>query len=156
MNTKEVTFRPKNIKSMLMALGCLILAYGGILIIEEECVKGWVITSFFSLCFIVLSVQIIPGSTQLKLNNDGFIMTSLFRSHFTAWSDIKTFRIGKLGPNKTVMFDYVKNHNKHKSGKSLAKKLSGSHGALPNTYGMKADELLRILKQWQSEHRSGA
>jgi hypothetical protein len=151
MNTKELTLKPKYFKTMLMALVSLALAFGGTLIIEDESIKGWLITSFFGLCFLILGAQIIPGSTHLKLNNNGFIITSLFRSHFTAWSDVKTFRIGKLGPNETVMMDYVENHNKHTRGKWLAKRLTGSHGAFPTTYGMTAEELLQTLKQWQSE-----
>ncbi len=120
--------------------------------IQEEPLKGWLITSFFGLCLLVFIVQLIPGSTELKLTEEGFEMTSLFRKSTTKWTNVKSFRVGYLGQNKTVKFDYVDGHNKYAKGKRIAKQLSGNHGALPTTYGLKANELLRILNEWKNKY----
>ena len=78
-------------------------------------------------------------------------MTSLFRSHFTKWEDVKYFKEGYIGPKKAVMFDYVNNHNKFTIGKGIAKQLADSHAALPDTYGLKTSELLRIMNEWKNK-----
>ena len=144
--------KPKATKTILLGIVCLAFFVGGILIAKEESLKGWLIASFFGLGFIVFIIQLIPGSTQLTLTKEGFIMTSLFRSHFTKWSDVKVFKIGYLGRNKAVMFDYVDNHTKYEFGKIVSKSLSNSHGALASNYGLKVTELLNLLNDWKNKY----
>lgn len=152
MNTEVKKYRPKSPKTILLGLISLLFTVGGTFIVQEEPIKGWLITTFFGLCLLVFVIQLIPGSTELKLTNEGFEMTSLFRRSLTSWQDVKTFKIGYLGPNKTIMFDYVEGHNKHQTGKLIAKELSGSHGALPSTYGLKAADLLEIMNEWKNKY----
>lgn len=135
---------------ILLAAVSMLFTYGGILIIEDNSLKGWFITLFFGLCFLVALIQLIPNSSQIKLTKEGFTMTSLFRSHFTKWEDVKYFKEGYIGSKKTVMFDYVDSHDKFTLGKGIAKYLSDSHGALPDTYGIKTPELIRILNEWKN------
>ena len=130
----------------------LAFTIGGLLMTKDEGLMGWLIASFFGLCLIVFLIQLIPGSTQLLLTKDGFTMTSLFRSHFTKWADVKSFELGYLGRNKAVMFDYVDSHKKHSIGKSIAKELSGNHGALPDTYGMEVTELLILMNESKKKY----
>jgi hypothetical protein len=152
MNTEVKKYRPKSPKTILLGLTSLLFTVGGTFIIEDEPLKGWLITVFFGLCLLVFVIQLIPGSTELTLTNKGFEMTNLFRRSFTKWQDVKTFKIGYLGRNKAVLFDYVEGHRKHQTGKLIAKNLSGSHGALPSTYGLKASELLDILNEWKNKY----
>lgn len=151
MKTDELTFRPKKQKIILLAFVSVILTHGGIVIIEDNSLKGWLIAIFFGLCFLGALIQLIPNSSQLKLTKEGFIMTSLFRSHFTKWEDVKYFKEGYIGPKKVVMFDYVDNHKEFTIGKGIAKQLADSHGALPDTYGLKTTELLRIMNEWKNK-----
>lgn len=133
-----------------MGLVSLLLTVGGVFMAEEEPLKGWLITSFFGLCLLIFSIQLIPGSTQLTLTKEGFKATSLFRGHFTKWSDIEGFKVGYVGKTRFVKFDYTSKHKKHKIGKGLAKFLSGNHGALPNTYGLTLKELCELMNEWKS------
>ncbi len=152
MNTEVKKYRPGSQKTILLGLTSLLFTVGGTFVIEDEPLKGWLITLFFGLCLLVFLIQLIPGSTELTLTDKGFEMTSLFRKSLTRWQDVKTFRIGYLGRNMTVMFDYVDEHSKHQAGKLIAKNLSGSHGALPSTYGLKAAELLEVLNEWKTRY----
>jgi len=145
-------FRPKYFKTVLLIIVSLGFTIGGLLMTKDEGIMGWLVTSFFGLCFLVFLIQLIPDSTQLLLTEDGFTITSLFRSHFTKWTDVKSFEIGYLGRNKAIMFDYVDSHKEHKTGKSIAKQLSGSHGALPSTYGMKVTELLTLMNESKKKY----
>lgn len=152
MEAENQILRPKNIKTILLAVISLAFTIAGVFMTKDENLTGWLAALFFGLCFIVFLIQLIPGSTQLKLTQQGFIMTSLFRSHFTKWSDVKSFKIGYLGMNKTVMFDYADTYKKQEIGKSIAKALSDSHGAIPSTYGLKATELLYIMNDWKNKY----
>jgi len=149
MKPDELILRPKKSKIILLAFVSFMFTIGGIFIIKDEDVKGWLISIFFGLCFTVAIIQLIPGSPQLKLTTEGFIMTSLFRSHFIKWEDIKHFKEGYTGTKRSVVFDYVDSHNKFSIGKNIAKQLSDSHGALPDTYGLKTSELVRLMNKWK-------
>ncbi len=154
MKTEKQILRPKITKTILLAATCLVFIIGGIIICKEEALKGWLIVTFFGSGLIVFLVQLVPGSTQLTLTEEGFIMTSLFRSHLTRWTDIKLFKIGYLGKNKAVMFDFVDDYQGQETGKIIARALSGSHGALPCNYGLKLSDLLDIMNQWKNKYCS--
>ena len=152
MITEEKKYTSNKVKLILLGIISLLSILGGLNLIQNEPIKGWLITLFFCFCFLVFIIQLIPGSTELKLTREGFEITTLFHKSLTKWDDIKTFKIGYLGLNKTVMFDYVEEHNKHEIGKLVAKKISGGQGALPSTYGLKATELLEIMTEWKNKH----
>jgi hypothetical protein len=152
MTDDKLILKPKATKTILLGIICLVFIVGGIMMTEQEGLKGWLIASFFGLGLIVFIIQLIPGSTQLTLTKEGFIMTSLFRSHLTKWSDVKAFKIGYLRRNKVVMFDYVDNHTKHEIGKFIAKAISDSQGALPHNYGLKVTELLNLMNDWKYKY----
>ena len=152
MKTERQTYRPRNPKKVLLGLVSLAFVVSGVFMTYDQPVLGWFITLFFGICLIVFLIQLIPGSTELNLTKEGFEMTSLFRKNMTKWTDVDSFKIGHLGRNKTVMFDYVNGHNKQVTGKLIAKQLSGNHGALPTTYGLKAIELLKILNEWKNKY----
>jgi hypothetical protein len=152
MANDTIMLRPKAPKTILLALVSLVFTAGGILIAQKESLKGWSIAAFFGLGFIVFIIQLIPGSTQLTLTKDGFIMTSLFRSNLTKWTDVKAFKLGYLGRKQAVVFDYSSTHKKHAVGKLIAKKLSNSHGALPSNYGLPHAELLSLLNSWKDKY----
>ena len=52
-----------------------------------------------------------------------------------------------------VLMDYADHHKKMMAGKAVSKFLSGSQGALPDTYGMKASELCGIMNKWKNSYR---
>jgi len=152
MKTKSQTYRPGVLKTVLLGLGSLLFVVSGIFMADDDPIIGWLAISFFGIGLLVFIVQLIPGSTELTLTEEGFVMTSLFRKRTTKWSDVESFKIGYLGRSKTIMFDFVEGHNRQTTGKLISKALSGSHGALPITYGLKATELLQILNEWKNKH----
>lgn len=123
----------------------------GSYLIEENPFMAWMTIIFFGLGVIVFVIQLMPNSSRLKLSKDGFELKNLFKSDFTKWSDVDKFRVGYVGRTKMVKYDFSREHNKYNVGKKIAKSLSGSEGALPNTYGMKAKELAELMNDWKSK-----
>lgn len=152
MKNENLILRPKKSNNILLLTGSLAFTAIGFIVLKDNEFISWVAILFFGLCSLVFLIQLLPGSTQLFLTEDGFIITSLFRSHFTDWKEVKSFKIGYLGRDLTVMFDYVDSHKKHTIGKYISKEMSGSHGALPSTYGMKATELLKLMNEFKQRY----
>ncbi len=113
---------------------------------EENTFTKWVTIIFFGLCIVVFIIQLLPNSSYLKLTNEGFEVRSLYRSHFTKWTEVSGFGIYYVSFNTMVAFDYTE---EHKKGKKISKILSSYQGALPQTYGMKAIKLAALMNEWK-------
>ena len=152
MSKQKLILRPTAYKMILYALICAGFMAISFFLLKERPGLGWFSIILFGSGLVIFIMQLIPGASQLELNEEGFIITSLYRSNMTRWSDVKVFKQGYLGRSKAVMFDYVYSHKKASTMKSISKEISGSHGALPDTYGMKAEELLELMNSWKERY----
>ena len=114
---------------------------------------GWFGISFFGLGVIVSLIQFYPNASYLKLNQEGFEVKSLFRAHFTKWSDIKDLRQGHINGNQMIFFDYTDEHKKWNTGKKIAKFLSKKEGAVQSTYNISTDELMRLMLEYKMKSK---
>jgi hypothetical protein len=162
MDKETLILRPRNLKTIGLLLISFTLVLGGVILIDESPLISWFCISFFGIGVIVFTLELIPNSNYLKLTKDGFEIRSLYKSNFTKWNDINSFKAGVLKipvynvlgtffnkKKKMVFFDYKETHRKNKITKSLSKSLSGSQAALPDLYGMKADELAKLMNDWK-------
>ena len=162
MKPETKIYRPKNPKILLLVLASGAAMVGGIFIlIPRAPLQGWLFTAFFGFCFLVFLIRLMPGSTELKLTEKSFVMTTLFFKNSTKWTDVKSFHVVDgfdffpRSQNKNIKFNYAKNHKtsaKTKLLKSLAKQMTGYHGTFPHTYGVKATELLKTLREWKKKY----
>ncbi len=152
MKEETKILKPKKLKTLGLLLISILFVTAGFFIKDNKPFIAWSSILFFGLGIIVFLIQLLPNSSYLKLTSKGFEIRNLYKSHFTSWSDIESFTTGIIGTNKMVMFNYSKEHNKHSSGKKVARNLSGSEGGLPNTYGMKAEDLAKLLNDWKFKY----
>ena len=150
MKEEKKILRPNPLKTIGLLIVSVLFVTCGFYLIDKNPFLAWMIITFSCLGVIVFSIQLIPNSSHLKLTREGFEVKNLFKSDFTKWSDIEKFRVGYAGRTRMVMYDYSKEFKKYKVGKKIAKSLSGSEGALPNTYGMKAKNLVQLMNHWKS------
>ena len=150
MKTDQLIFKTKKTKTILFTIGSLLFTIGTLYIEDDNKFMSIAGPLFFGLCTLVFIIQLIPGASQLKITSDGFEITNLFKKDFISWNDIKEFKTGYISSNEMVLMDYADNHKKMMTGKKISRFLSGSHGALPDTYGMKAAELCRIMNEWKN------
>jgi hypothetical protein len=149
---KTKILKPSVFKTILCLLGSLCFVALTPLVIDKNAIAAWSGLILFGLGVIVFIIQLFPNTSYLKLTEEGFEVKSLFKSHFTKWSDVESFEVGYLGNNKAVMFNYSENHTKQKLGKQVASAMTGAEGGLPNTYGMKAKELAELMNEWKLNH----
>jgi len=119
---------------MLILVGLGFTVTGIFMIREGERLDGLLVTVFFGLCLAAGLAQLWPGASYLKLTPKGFICRGLFRPwRLIPWESVNRFRAGDIGSGKTVVYDL----------------LAGPRHGLPDTYGLKADELAELMNDWR-------
>jgi uncharacterized membrane protein len=110
---------------------------------------GFAICAFGILFFglgAVMGVRLI-GDGSLQLDKDGFSFCRLFRTRYR-WAEVTNFGLLR-SKNAYAVFT---TSNPHRSVWSRISYFyaSGRDGRLPDTYGLQAEELVKLLKIWQS------
>jgi hypothetical protein len=144
-----VTRYPSRKKWLFVLATSVLFSVGGTLMIRQGDAMGWAVLIFFGLGVVIATAAMLPGAGSLTLDHDGFEVTSLFRRHQTRWQDSAGFQAARLppAPQKWVVYDDLR-----QSTKSIAKfnvGLAGRNAALPDTYGLSADDLAQLMAQWR-------
>ena len=114
---------------------------------------GWFPASFFALGIPVALIQLLPKSSFLTVDEDGIEFCTLFRKCRLKWNDISEFGIysrESIGIGKTVGFNYSPSYERLPTMRLLNKTLIGFEAALPDTYGLRAEELASLLSDFHS------
>jgi hypothetical protein len=108
----------------------------------------WVGLVFFGLAIPLAGVLLLrPNASRIVLDRNGFETTQLFRSRRTLWNDAIGFQVFSLRGNPMVVFDDAK-----QKGRNLAllnTSLAGRNSGVPDTYGLAAEDLVRLMNQWR-------
>ena len=114
---------------------------------------GYLCSAFFALGIPVAIINMLPGASQLEINDEGFTITIFFRKEFIPWLVLDKFHIVDVTPmswlkTKKVGFDWLHPDEQASRGQKFAKFLGGAEGILPDNYGKKAEELLEIMNTY--------
>ncbi|PYJ03749.1 MAG: hypothetical protein DME25_11360 [Verrucomicrobia bacterium] len=151
------TLYPKKSKTVLLFIVCLAFVAGGLWLGRKGDKVGWLCAGFFGLGIPVFLLQLHPKCSSLTVTEEGMEIRSLFRSSKVRWSDISDFGVSTLRQqglpvNRMVGFNYSAAYQRASKARSVAKALAGFEGALPNTYGLRPEELAQLLaelhRQW--------
>lgn len=139
----EFTLPGSRRKWVLMALVCLVLGGSGLLAVRAGESLGWLPGIFFGGGLLVALVQLLPGSSYLRVGPEGIEWCALFRRRRLRWDDIEGFGHFPRGGQEFVGILYPRPPESFSEKASLG--LVGFHEALPDTYGRKAADLAAIL-----------
>lgn len=135
----------------LLALSLLLVA-GSVLSIKRDLPGGWPGALFFGLCALVFLIQFHPRSSYLRLNREGFIVCSLFRqSPLVPWRDVGPFQVAKIPRARRTFVVYEWNTKKHPTLQAISRSIAGTNAALPDTYGLRAEQLADLLNEWRTD-----
>ncbi len=153
-----ITFYPSKIKSFFLFLISLIFVFLALYINKTEEIFYWLCLVLFGLGAVIFLLQILfPKSFYLKITEKGIEIKSLFKSSFMSWEIIKDFEVGKIHTRfrnkKMIMINFEDSYSKQIFGRNLAKLISGYEGALPDNYGMKHEELVKILNKYKNKFK---
>lgn len=154
-DSKTLTLYPSKKSLFLNLFISVIFVLGGIYMIqagEPPILLWWVDVILFGLGFIILCIQLLPGSSYLKLSSEGFETKNLFKSHLTKWSDVEKFGHQKIGSKDMVVLMYVESYKGAEKTRKFSNALTGIDGALPDSYGMDIEDLADLLTEWKRRH----
>lgn len=117
---------------------------------EMEPFARWGSGGFFALCALIALPLSIGVGSKLELNLEGFACTSLFKTFRRRWADCSEFTPVRIGPNMMIGFSSRQDEENHPRGAALARGLTGTSGALPDTYGVSADELADVMNRFRA------
>ena len=152
----ELTLHTSKAKSLFLLLASLLFTVAGVFMAQDGELMGHVGYVFFSLCSLAYVVQLITGGGYLKLKEDEFEFFSGFgRKQYVRWDDVDSFGVAVVRnlsryyapPTRLVGWNYKQGVDVSKFGRVTSKTLSGREACLPDTYGMKMEELLSLLSE---------
>ena len=116
---------------------------------------GWLPCLVFLFLALERSLGYIPGAAFLKLDQQGFTACYWFNQTSYRWCDIAEFKVitylymGIIPFRRVVGFRYTESSGKRNLALRIAGALARFDRALPDTYGMKANELALLLDRWR-------
>lgn len=115
---------------------------------HDTVLLGWFEILFFGLCLLAGLAQLHPGCSYLQLDREGFTLCSLFRRHRFRWEEIEGFYVVFAG-REMVGWKFSAGCRAVALFK-LNRAIAGCDAALPDTYGMSAEELASLMNQWRN------
>ena len=152
----ELTLHTSKAKSLLLLLASLLFTVAGVFMAQDGELMGHVGYGFFGLCSLAYVVQLITGGGYLKLTEDEFEFFSGFgRKQCVSWDDVDSFGVAVVRnlsryyvpPTRLVGWNYKQGVDVSKFGRVTSKTLSGREACLPDTYGMKLEELVSLMNE---------
>ncbi len=133
---------------LLLLIGGLFTA-GGFWMVSDGASGGWFVLAFFACGSVVAATMLLPGAGALTLDGDGFQATTLFRRRRSRWRDVTGFEPVSIPPStgKLVVYD-----DSNLTGGTMAKlstAIAGRNAGLPDTYGLSAEDLARLMTLWR-------
>jgi hypothetical protein len=158
MDSSPCVLYPSRIRSLAFLLVSVLFVLGGIWLREDGSVAAWLTIVVFGLSAAVFSANLLPGSSYLKLTSEGFERRVLFRTHSEAWKNIQRFEAYRnpTSSSRLVGFFYEPDYAssaRGAAGRKISRSMVGVDGALPDTYGMSADELAELMNNWLEDNK---
>ncbi|MBI1358996.1 MAG: hypothetical protein GC155_01800 [Alphaproteobacteria bacterium] len=112
-------------------------------------IARWSVAIFFTVCAFVSVVQMTGRGAGLTLDRNGFVCRSLFSSFRREWVECTGFAALGVGPRKMVGFTTVRDELLHPRLAAAARGMTGTAGALPDTYGLSANDLADLMNRFR-------
>ncbi|HEV2415545.1 MAG TPA: hypothetical protein VGX27_12110 [Candidatus Dormibacteraeota bacterium] len=168
----RVLLRPSKRRWSLLLLGCVVLLLGGVGLIASGAqldsspfgigdphVWIWVSVIFFALGIPISLAQMFSGRVYLELTPEGFTISRLTGHSDYRWSSVgdfstenSTYRGVTIG--KRVVF--VGPSTVAEGHQRLTDFMSMIGGRLPDTYGMRAEDLAALMNRWRARYGARA
>jgi hypothetical protein len=143
---------------------------GSVLVIAASLWTGYTDhTGSYALRAIVVTCGVIyvvlPRVTGLHINADGFSIRTLFRTYNVIWKDVAEFSTAPYGRGRVVLFRYTQLFEENALTSSplalftirrfklsrMNEEWKKSDAALPDDYGMGAEDLARLMNELRTK-----
>jgi hypothetical protein len=97
----------------------------------------------------VVLVQLLPGAAFLRLGPEGLVLRYSFRTFSYRWRDVEGFAAASISLNKMVVYNHAPDAPVSLTARRVAAAMSGWEAALPDTFGLTAEELADLLNEYK-------
>lgn len=150
MTLEEKILYPKKSKAIFgLVLPLLLTAVGIWMVLYKNAILGWIATIFFGLGVVIAFINLLPNASYLKLYKDGFEFCTMYKKDRYNWDDIQSFSTGTANFKTMVTFNFAESFQKYKTMRKVSAKIGGKEGALPDTYGLTANELAYLMNEYK-------
>lgn len=140
-----VTLRPSRLNLIVLMFASACFAAVGLWGAKDEPLAGYLIVGVGVMGVLLLIIYLLPNSSYLRLTPEGFTYCNLYRSHTVRWSDVAEFTVIQIKFNRMVGWDYAPHFQGQAISRAIAKRIGGAQAALPDSYGMKPEELANLM-----------
>lgn len=146
----ELTLYPRRSRAIWLLLGCSAFVALGVWLGLSGERNGFLGAAFFGLGIPIAVIQLLPGSAFLRIDSAGITFAAMFRTTSLPWSAFAEFFVVTLRQtgvqmHEMVGFNFAPTYDRARHGRAMAKVFVKCEGALPDTYGKKAEELAALL-----------
>jgi hypothetical protein len=151
---ETVVLRSSRLKWLALLLASMVFVLGGALIFfaaPNGRGGGVVVAGFFGLTAVLALVQLLaPG--RIELSPDGFTIYGLGTRRTTPWSDVSSFSTAQASAlSKIVTVNPADSRSLGRAGAAV-RKVVGFNRALPDTYGLSAEDLAALMNDWHRRY----
>ena len=134
------------VKASLLLAVCLAFTVIGVWMgIDTHDWIGWACAALFGLGCVVFTLNMLPNASFLRLEEDGFTYSALYRRHTVKWAVTRDFGVMAMRYTRMVGWSFVANHRMSATMRKLNQAIAGFDAALPDTYGMRAETLAVLM-----------
>lgn len=119
--------------------------FGGVLLALYGKPWGWALAVAGLVGAAAATALLLPGANALRVHAEGFEVVAGWRRHAVAWDDVGPPRRA-LGPEGDVVVVDFADPSAHAALRALGLRTAGIDGALPDTYGVSADDLVELMR----------
>lgn len=143
---ETVTLYPNRLKWIGVLAGGLVFTGIGLFVMNaDDGFMRWLVVGFFGFVAVAGAITLLPNAGFLKLDADGFTTRSMFRDSRTRWQDVGAFSTMSVRGNSFVTYD----KGEDSMIAAVNRMVGDLSNALPDTYGMKAEELAALMERYR-------
>jgi hypothetical protein len=133
---------------LLFAAGEAILLILAIIVPKHPI--SWALIVIFGVGVFMSFVELLPGTTYLRLTPEGYEQRAHFRTSKQSWQHIERFQTYRLPARwkRYVGIIYDPSYKSDTRARRLNRSLSRVDGMLSDNYGLAADELANLMNEW--------
>jgi len=138
---------------ILIAVGVAMAGGGAWLVANGQPVAGWGITALFGLLAVIAFVTVLPGSTQIELDREGFTMVTLFQpGERVRWEEVDRFETVEVAGRRRAGYRLRSSAASAKERSGTPAPHAGLDGVFMRDFGMGPKQLVDTLRDWRRRH----
>lgn len=110
---------------------------------------------FFLLCALISAPLMLGVGSRLILERNSFTCRTLFRSFTRRWRECSDFHPVQAGTRSMVGFTTQQDELAHPNLAAVNRAVQGASGALPETFGISAEELADLMNRFRARALAG-